>query len=116
MQTYSWIVGAVALGINVHALVAFVRGLRARDADAIARHARRCGWSAAGFAVLLGAGLAASVLMNDAHRQDTPADRAARLGMTISEIMNTVAFGVVVAALPSIAAVVLRLRAARARK
>jgi|SRR5580704_5635804 hypothetical protein len=113
MQIYYWLVSAAALGINVHALVALVRGMRARDAATIARHARRCGWSIAGVVLLLAAGLAATFLTNDIYRSDGPEARATRLAMMISELMNCVAFIVILALLPSIAAAVLHVRAQR---
>ena len=115
MQVLSWLTGAVALGINVHAGAALVLGLRSRDAAVIARHARRCAWSAAGFVLLAALGLAASVITSDELPGDDPSQRASRLAMSISEVMNCTAFTVLVALLPLIAAAVLHWRRASLR-
>lgn len=115
MEILSWLTSAVALGINAHAVAALVIGIRARDAPIVARYARRCAWSAACFAGLMGIGLAASFLTNDAYQGDSPTERASRLAMLISEVINTTAFAVLVSLLPLIAAAVLHLRALRAR-
>jgi len=85
------------------------------DAATVARHTRRCAWSAAVFAGLMALGLAASFIANGAYRGDSPTDRASRLAMLISEVMNTTAFAVLVVLLPLIAAAVLHLRARRVR-
>lgn len=114
MQILSSLTGVVALGINVHAVAALVLGIRSRDAVALARHARRCAWSAAGFVLLSAVGLAASVITNDEFRGDDPARRAARLAMSISEGMNCTAFTVLAVSLPLVAAAVLRWRARQA--
>ena len=114
MQKLSWLAGAVALGVNVHAAAALVLGLLSRDAGAIARHARRCAWSAAGFVPLAVVGLAASIITNDEFRGDDPMQRASRLAMSISEVMNCTAFTVLVISFPLIAAAVLHWRARQA--
>jgi hypothetical protein len=113
MQIMTWLTGAAALGINLHALVALVRGLRASDMTVVARHARRRGWSAAGFALLLGAGLADTILTNRARQGDEPTADATRLATDISHAMNTTAFGVMAVVLPCIVAAVLSMRARR---
>ena len=66
-----------------------------------------------GFALLTAVGLVASVVTN-APQGDDPTARATRIAMLISDIMNTVAFTVLVVLLPLIVAVVLQLRARRA--
>ena len=115
MQVLSSLTGAVALGINAHAVSALVRGLLSRDAATVARHARRCAWSAAGFVLLAAVGLAASVVTNDEFRGDDPAQRASRLAMSISEAMNCTAFTVLAVSLPLVAAAVLHWRGASLR-
>jgi hypothetical protein len=114
MQLFSWVMGVAALGINLHALVALVRGLRADDVARIARLSRRVGWMAAGFVLLLGVGLAGSILTRDAQPGGEPSDQATRFARNISETVNTIAFGVFAVVLPCIVAVALRLRARRA--
>ena len=115
MQILSSLTEAVALGINVHAVAALVLGLLSRDAAIIARHARRCAWSAAGFVLLAAVGLAASALTNDEFRGGDSAQRASRLAMSISEVMNCTAFTVVAVSLPLVAAAVLHWRRASLR-
>ncbi len=112
MQTIlSWLTGAVALGVNVHALVALVRGMRERDVATIARYARRCGWSVAGLVAVVGAGLAVSTFANGAPADERPEDHAARLASTVAMAINGVGFTVVGVLLPSVAALMLRRRA-----
>jgi hypothetical protein len=113
MQVLSWLIGILALGINAHAVVALVRGLRARDAAAVTRQARRCGWSVAAFIVVMGAGLAASTLTRGALRGDGPSARAERIASTIAELLNCAAFTVLGTSLPGVAAAVLHVRARR---
>ena len=109
-------VGVAALGITAHAVGALVTGLRARDAPSISRPARRCAWSVAAFVLFSGVMVAVSAITDDEHRGDAPEDRAARLALLVSEVMNTTAFVVVVSLLPLLVAAVLHLRARRASK
>jgi hypothetical protein len=114
MPLRSWLVGVLALAANVHAVVALVLGLRSRDADVMARYARRCVSSIAGFA-LLGCGTsAASLVIRVSGGPVEPSRKATILASGISELMNCSALVVVVGALSFIAAYVLRLRARRA--
>lgn len=115
MSVWPSLTGAVVLGVNVHAMVALVLGLRAHDATAIARHARRCVWSTAGAVLICGVAPVA-VAIAEAPRGDLPEERATRLAMVISEAMNAAAFAVAVVLLPVVAAGVLHVRAARRAK
>ncbi|MFT3775196.1 MAG: hypothetical protein QM820_58355 [Minicystis sp.] len=113
MAFVSWLVGAVALAVDIHAVVALIAGLRADEAPVVAKHARRCMWSEPALVVMAFVGVATTILTAKPLPSDPTADRAARLAMVISEIVNTLAFTVVGALLPVIAAVVLHVRARR---
>ncbi len=116
MEIFPSLLGVAAIGINTHAIAALVLGLRARDAPSIARHARRCLWSAGGLTAFAFAGLGASMLTNDAYRGDDPTARASRVAMTISEAMNVTAFAVMVVLLPLAVGLALHVRAWRRAK
>jgi len=113
MEFFGTLTGAAALGINVHAALALFLGMRSRDAAVIARYARRCAWSAAGFAALSAIEIAAPFFAS-APRSDNPTERATRLAMAISESMNCGALLVPTVLLPLVAAVVLFRRAWKA--
>lgn len=111
MEILPAIVGAASLGVNVHAIVALVRGLRASNAADVKRHARRCAWSVAGCVLLMGGATAASLL--SAPSGGKPEERASQVAMAISDAMNSAAFTLFVVLLPAAAAVLLYVRAAR---
>jgi hypothetical protein len=112
----SWLVGTVALAINVRAVAALILGLRSRDADVMDRYAGRCVWSVVGLVLLVcGSTAAGSFLMAPLHRLVDPNEKATLLLKALNEQMNCVAFVAVAAIFPSGVALVLHRRALRGK-
>jgi predicted sugar kinase len=113
MEILSLLLTVVAVGSNLHAVAALVLGVRAKDAADVARHARRCGWSAAATTLLALGGFALAFAIGGVPRGEDPVDRASHLAALISETINCAAFALLAALLPVVVAVVLTRRAAR---
>jgi hypothetical protein len=112
MTAFAWFVMALALAINLHAIVALMLGSERRGAAYVSKLARRSWRFAAGFALVSAAFLVALVLSSEPGG-DSQVDRARRLAMRIAETLNTAAFTLVACLLPVVAALVLRRRAQR---
>lgn len=116
MHVLIWILAAVLAGVNLHALLALGAALAARPAGAPRQRvwAIRCavsGVAAFAFSVVV---CGVSVLDAFAVKDIEPSERATHLAMGISNVMNSIAFGVLGLALPILAALVLAGLARRA--
>lgn len=110
MNAFAWFVMALALAINLHAIVALVLGSERRGAAYVTKLARHVWLSAAGFALVSGVFVVA-LGVSDAPGGEGPSDRARRLAVEIAEMVNTAAFMLVACILPVVVALVLRRRA-----
>jgi uncharacterized membrane protein len=116
MHVLTWLCAAVFLGANLLALVAIGAVLIGRAETATQRRvwAVRCAASAFGLSALAAVMCGVSIVRALPATDVEPSARATRLAMGISEVMNSVAFGVLGSAFPFLAAGVLFLLARRA--
>src|SRR5262245_27649953 len=115
MRALWWVVEAVAVAVNVYAIIALVSGSRSREPAVIALRARRCAGTAAAFLGIAVVVIAASLIGADSAARGEGDAKATRLANGISELINGLGFAVVGSLLSLIAAVVLHGRARRAR-
>ncbi len=108
MRVLTWLVTAVSLGINLHALLALGAVLTGRSTTATERRtwAVRCAASALGFVALSAVVCGLSIGSVGTATGADPSARASRLAMGISEALNCLAFAIVGSALPLFVALV----------
>jgi hypothetical protein len=118
MRVLTWLLFAVCLGIDIHALLALAWVVTGRAKTAIQRRtlAWRCALSAPGLVVLSFVIGGVSIAAATSRTGVDPSARATRLAMGISEALNCVGFAVLGAALPLFAALVCSLLASRASR
>ena len=118
MRGLTWLLSAVVLGINIHALLAlaWVVAGRAKTASQRRMWASRCALSALGLVVLSVAMGGASIAVAASRTGVDPSARATRLAMGLSEALNCFGFAVLGSALPLFAALVCALLALRASR
>lgn len=109
MHVLTWVLAAVLVGVNLHALIVLGVALANRPAGAPRQRlwAIRCavsGVAAFAFSVVVSG---VSILNAFAVKDIEPSERAKHLAMGISDVMNSIVLGVVGLVLPIIAAIVL---------
>jgi hypothetical protein len=115
MNALDWAAPILMLGVNAHAVVALVLGFRRRPSSDVGRLARRTALSVVVVVLAMAVDLVARVgrlatLAGGVPVADGASQKAMRLSMLISAILNTAALTAVACLLPIVVALILHYR------